>query len=153
MRRRSSLLVTIIAIALTAAACGRATPQEIDQLLGITPTATHSAEEMARATSAASATGAAKLAAVSSPGAAGLGDVTRGQRQFETWCSGCHSPGGSGPDILSAGSPGASVTADSLKALIRDGKGHTPPGPYKVTEVSDKQILDIAAYLRSSPGP
>jgi mono/diheme cytochrome c family protein len=153
MRRRSSLLVSIIAIALTAAACGRATPQQIDQLLGITPTATHSAEEMARATSAASATSAAKLAAVSSPGAAGLGDVTRGASQFNAQCSGCHSAGGSGPNILSPGSPGASVTAESLKALIREGKGHTPPGPYKVTEISDKQILDIAAYLRSSPGP
>jgi hypothetical protein len=41
------------------------------------------------------------------------------------------------------------VTPDSLLPLVRDGLGHTPPGPYKTTEISDKQIADIAAYLRS----
>jgi hypothetical protein len=40
------------------------------------------------------------------------------------------------------------VTADSLLPLVRDAVGHsTPPGPYKSTELSDKQIGDIAAYL------
>jgi mono/diheme cytochrome c family protein len=36
--------------------------------------------------------------------------------------------------------------------LVREGAGHTPPGPYKTTEISDKQIADIAAYLRTSAG-
>jgi hypothetical protein len=56
-----------------------------------------------------------------------------------------------GPDIRSAGSPGATVTADSLLALVRDGVGHPeppdPPGVYRTTEISDKQVADIAAYL------
>lgn len=65
---------------------------------------------------------------------------------------GATAPGGAGPDILAPGSPGASVTADSLLPLIREGEGHTPPGPYKPTEISDKQIADIAAYLLTSPG-
>lgn len=44
------------------------------------------------------------------------------------------------------------MTAESLLPLIRDGDGHTPPGAYKNTEISDKQVADIAAYLQSSPG-
>ena len=152
MQRRLTLLVTTIAIALIAVGCGRATQVQIDQALGITPTATLSAEQIAAETAAASATSAAREQAVSSPGAVALGDVEQGERQFGTWCAGCHSAGGAGPDILSAGSPGASVTAEMLQPLVRDGEGHTPPGPYKPTEITDKQIIDVAAYIRTSAG-
>ncbi len=148
MRRRVSLLVTVIAIALTAAACGRATENQINQALGITPTATMSSEQIASATEAASATAATRLLAASSPGAVNQGDVTQGARQFQTWCSGCHGPGGAGSDILSAGSPGVSVTAESLLPLVREAVGHpSPPGPYLPTEITNNQIADIAAYL------
>jgi mono/diheme cytochrome c family protein len=94
--RRASLLVTIIAVALVAAACGRASEEQINQALGITPTPTASAEQIATATAAASATADARALAASSPGAAALGDVTQGQRIFTTWCLGCHGPGGQG---------------------------------------------------------
>jgi mono/diheme cytochrome c family protein len=151
VHRRLALLVAVITVALGAAACGRATEDEINQALGITPTATQSAEQVASATEAASATTAAQLLAVSSPGAAAQGDVRQGSRQFQTWCSGCHGPGGVGPDIRSPGSPGATVTAESLLALVREGVGHPeppdPPGVYRTTEISDKQVADIAAYL------
>ncbi|MGH2615805.1 MAG: c-type cytochrome [Thermomicrobiales bacterium] len=148
VRRRFTLLVTVIAVALVAAACGRATDDQINQVLGITPTATLSAEQIAAATEAASATAEARLLAASSPGARAQGDVAQGARQFQTWCAGCHGPGGAGPDILAPGSPGASVTAESLLPLVRDAIGHaTPPGPYLATEISDDQIAGIAAYL------
>jgi mono/diheme cytochrome c family protein len=152
VRRRFTLLVTVVSMALVAAACGRATEEQINQALGITPTATMSAEAIASATEAAIATSAARLAAASSPGASSLGDVASGQRQFNTWCAGCHGPGGAGPDILAPGSAGSAVSADSLHSLIREGTGHTPPGPYKPTEMSDKQILDVAAYINSKAG-
>jgi mono/diheme cytochrome c family protein len=158
VHRRFVLLVSLITVALGAAACGRATEDQINQALGITPTATQSAEQIAAATEAASATAAARRLAASSPGAAGaagaavLGDVTQGSRQFQTWCSGCHGPGGQGPDIRSPGSPGESVTAESLLALVREGVGHPappdPPGVYRTTEITDKQVADLAAYLR-----
>ncbi len=155
VHRRFVLLVSLITVALGAAACGRATEDQINQALGITPTATQSAEQVAAATKAASATAAARQLAASSPGAAGaalLGDVTQGSRQFQTWCSGCHGPGGQGPDIRSPGSPGETVTAESLLALVREGVGHPeppdPPGVYRTTEISDKQVTDLAAYLR-----
>lgn len=153
MLRRLTFMTTVISIALIVAACGRATEEQINQALGITPTATHSAEQIASATAAASATSAAHLLAASSPGAVALGDVVQGERQFQTWCAGCHSAGGNGPDILSPGSPGASVTTDMLLPLVREAVGHsTPPGPYKTTEISDKQITDVAAYIRKAAG-
>ena len=154
VHRRFVLLVALITVALGAAACGRATEDEINQALGITPTATQSAEQRAAATEAASATAAGRLLAASSPGAvaAALGDVSQGSRQFQTWCSGCHGPGGVGPDIRSPGSPGATITAETLLPLVREGVGHpeppNPPGVYRTTEITDKQVADIAAYLR-----
>ena len=149
VHQRFVLLVSLITIALGAAACGRATEDQINQALGITPTATQSAEQVAAATEAASATAAARQLAASSPGAAVLGDVSQGSRQFQTQCSGCHSPGGAGPDILSPGSPGETVTAETLLPLVREAVGHSdPPGPYPKTLISDKQVADIAAYLR-----
>jgi len=94
---------------------------------------------------------AARLLAASSPGAAAQGDVSQGSRQFQTWCSGCHGPGGVGPDIRSPGSPGATVSAETLLPLVREGVGHPeppdPPGVYSATEITDKQVADIAAYL------
>ena len=156
MLKRLGLMTTVVAVALTVTACGRATEEQINQALGITPTATMSAEQIAESTAAASATSAARELALASPGAAGgvaAGDVTAGMRQFDTWCIGCHGPGGAGPDVLSPGSPGSSVDPATLQAMIREGEGHTPPGAYKPTELSDKQIVDIAAYLQTAPGP
>lgn len=147
VRRRLTLLTTVITVALVAAACGRATEEQINQALGITPTPTMSAEAIASATARAEATSTAHALALSSPGAAALGDVSEGATQFETWCSGCHGPGGSGPDIRAPGGPGATITADTLLPMIREGEGHTPPGPYKASEITDKQVKDLAAYL------
>lgn len=154
MLKRLGLMTTVVTVALTLAACGRATEDQINQALGITPTATMSAGQIAESTAAASATSAARELALASPGAAGAaaGDVTAGMRQFNTWCMGCHQPGGVGPDILSPGSPGSSVDPATLLSMIREGEGHTPPGPYKPTELSDKQVTDLAAYLQTAPG-
>lgn len=152
MLKRLGLMTTVVAITLTVAACGRATEDQINQALGITPTATMSAEQIVESTAAASATSAARELAMASPGAAAAGDVTAGKRQFDTWCIGCHGPGGIGPDILSPGSPGSTVDPATLQVMIREGEGHTPPGAYKTTEISDKQVIDIASYLQSSPG-
>ncbi|MDQ2652549.1 MAG: cytochrome c [Chloroflexota bacterium] len=152
MLKRLGLMTTVVTVALTLAACGRASEDQINQALGITPTATMSAEQITESTAAASATSAARELALASPGGDAAGDVTAGMRQFNTWCIGCHGPGGAGPDILSPGSPGSAVDPASLLTMIREGEGHTPPGPYKPTELSDKQVTDLAAYLQSAPG-
>jgi mono/diheme cytochrome c family protein len=150
--RRATFLTLVMSMAVLAVACGRATEVQINQALGITPTATLSPEEIAEQTAAASATSAARQFAASSPGAAIAGDIVQGERQFGTWCSGCHGPGGIGPDILSPGSPGATVDPDMLQPLVREGEGHDPPGPFKPTEITDKQIVDLAAYIRANAG-
>lgn len=151
MANRGLMLVATIGAAIGLAACGRATDDEISQMLGITPTPTPSAEQIAQATAEASATAAA-LASPAAGAAVAMGDVVSGERQFATWCTGCHRPAGNGPDLLSAGSPGANATTDRLLAIVREGDGHTPPGPYKETEISDKQIADLAAYILQQAG-
>ena len=152
IRQKTAILVASVTLAVGAVASGRATEDQINQALGITPTATLSAEQLASATEAAQATSTARALAASSPGAVAQGDVSRGRRQFQTWCAGCHSPGGQGPDILAPGSAGADVTADSLMPLVREGEGHTPPGPYGTTQITNNQLIDIAAYISSEAG-
>ena len=123
VHRRLVLLVSLITVALGAAACGRATEDEINQALGITDgNAERRADGLRDESRQRDRRG--RLLAASSPGAAAQGDVTKGSRQFQTWCSGCHGPGGVGPDIRSPGSPGATVSAETLLPLIREGAGH-----------------------------
>lgn len=154
MRRRLSFLATVFALALVGVACGRATEDQINQALGITPTATLTSEQITELTAAVTATHEASLLAASTPAGASVasvGDVAAGKRQYDVWCIGCHGPGGSGPDVLSAGSPGSTVTLESMTTLIREGADH-PPGAYDETDISDTQLADITAYLLSSPG-
>ena len=156
MAKRAFLLVTVIGVAVTVAACGRATPAQIESALGITSSPTQSVADIAAATSSAAAVASARAAAASSssPGAAGAsGDVALGARQFNTWCIGCHRAGGTprGPDILSPGTAGTGLAGPDLVTLIRAGSTtHMPT--YSTTELSDKQIIDLAAYVRSLAG-
>lgn len=149
VRQRFSLLLTIAAVVLVATACGRATEEQINQALGITPTPTQEAV-LASASGTATGAGTAQSGTGGASPVVALGDVTQGKRQFTTWCAGCHGPAGPGPDIRAPGSAGSTASVESLTPLIRDGKGHPkPPGPFKPTEISNSQIADLAAYLRS----
>jgi mono/diheme cytochrome c family protein len=148
------MLLIVVTIALGVAACGRATDEQIDQALGITPTPTPSAGDLATSTAQAEATEEARLAALASPqgetAAVALGDVTRGRTQFLTNCMGCHGPGSRGPNLLQAGGPGTGMTPERMMAVVRDGEGHPdPPGPYPQSRVADSAIRDITAYVIS----
>jgi mono/diheme cytochrome c family protein len=151
--KRAALLLTVVSLALVLVACGRATEADILAAVGITPTATQSAEQIATSTAAAAAQQTAAAGAASSPAVdvAALGDVNRGRNTFNTWCLNCHQPGGSGtgPDLLAPGGPGASITLESLTVLIREAPEHNPPGPYDSTFISDRSIGDLAAYILS----
>ena len=155
MAKRAFLLLSVIAVAVTVAACGRATPAQIESALGITPSPTLSAADIAAATAAAATVASAGAAdSSSSPGVGGAtGDVALGARQFNTWCIGCHRAGGTprGPDILSPGTAGTGLAGSALIALIRTGStSHQPT--YSTTELTDKQITDLAAHIRSLAG-
>jgi mono/diheme cytochrome c family protein len=113
-----------------------------------------SPEEIAEATAAVTATAVAQLTAEAAPAAAQVrGDVRRGQLQFMTRCAGCHRAGGQGPAILQPGSPGADVSPESLLPLIREGTGHGDAPTFTQTEITDGQIVDLAAYIRAQASP
>jgi mono/diheme cytochrome c family protein len=159
MRTRATLLVSVIGVALVVAACGRASEDEINRALGITPSPTRSAADLATATASAVAGAATRTAAAlvaSSPGASGspgavaAGDIAAGTRQFTTWCAECHRPGGRGPDILAPGSAAAGITVEEIMPLLREGTGGHPS--YRTFELSNKAIADLVAYIQSKAG-
>lgn len=152
MAHRAAYLFAAVALALVFVACGRASDVEIDQALGITPTPTQSPEDLATATAAAAASAEARVAALAGPSSETLGDAVRGRRQFATWCVACHGPAGRGGALLEPGGPGSSVDPDALLALVRDGTGHGDGPMFQTTEISDAQVLDLAAYIRSEAG-
>lgn len=153
--RRAALLLVTAALVTFAAACGRATETEINAALGITPTPTPSAEEIAAATERAQAAASAQAAAAASPGTAGqvaaVGDPVRGRSRFGTYCLQCHGPGGTAPNLLEPGGPGAALTYDELLVLIREGANH-PPGPYPTFTLPDRTVADILAYILQEAG-
>lgn len=70
------------------------------------------------------------------------GDATAGTAAFNTSCGGCHPKGGAGvgPDLHG-------FSADSISSTVRAGKGIMPA--FGSDKVSDKQLLDIVAFLRT----
>ena len=124
MHRRLALLVTLITVALGAAACGRATEDQINQALGITPTATQSAEQIASATEAASATAAARLLAASSPGRGRTGRRQSGKPAVPDLVQRLPWPGRRGTRYSLAGEPRRLRHGRVALALVREGVGH-----------------------------
>ena len=144
------LLFGMVGMTLLVAACGRASDADIFSAIGITPTPTQSPEQIATATAVVAAQQTAVAAAASSPGAGGavaMGDITRGERAFNSNCVRCHSAGGDGGDILAPGGPASALTLESLTTLVREAPNHSPPGPYQSFQVSDRALNDLLAYL------
>lgn len=155
MIRRAMVLAVVIVTTVALVACGRASQEQINAALGITPTPTLSAANMTATAQAVAALKTRTAASNGSPGAAGpVGNVASGNMQFQTQCAGCHQPGGGGaaPDILAKGSAGSKVTYQTLLPLVRQGKNHTPPGPYTTLELTDQQVADLVAYILSQAG-
>jgi mono/diheme cytochrome c family protein len=162
MRTRLAFLVMTVSIAVIAVACGRASQTDIDMALGITPTPTFSAAAILTSTAeagSAAATKQAAIAALASPGGQGAnvdlasaGDVTQGRVQFQIRCQQCHQPSGKGAAVALAGPGNAATkyTDAQLRDLVRTGVGHAqPPGPLNTTAISDRQLINIIAFIRS----
>ena len=161
--RRGSWLVAVIALATLAVACGRATEDDINSALGITPTPTMSADQAATATAEAEANAAqaAAMAGGASPAdaamddtnLAALGNVMLGRTGFAVQCQRCHSPAGTGvADALSGeNNPAAALSDVELYNLIADGTNHGADvgGPGPLATLTDKQIYDLIAFVRS----
>ena len=145
--RQRSAFLTVIALMLFAVACGRATEEQIDQALGITPEPTSSVTEVAQADSAASA--------AASPADQTAGVAALGKTKFQFNCQTCHRAGGTAPDLLAAGGPYAGIDFATLYPIVREGaSGHTPrPGPIAEFKLTDDDIANIAAYIREEAAP
>ena len=150
MRKTLLLLGLSAALATLVAACAAAEP---------TPTATRAAPTATRPatspTTAAAATAtrpaaSPTVAAAASPTrpaaspttAAAAGDVAAGKTVFDANCNACH-PGGDkgvGPAVKGA-------SADSVKTIVRSGKGAMPA--FAADKINDKQLTDLIAYVQS----
>jgi mono/diheme cytochrome c family protein len=149
-------LITVVGLATLAVACGRATEDDINSALGITPTPTMSAEQQETATAEANAnaTEAAAIAGGASPAdaaaddtnLAALGNVMLGRTGFAVQCQRCHNPAGTGVD-----NPANGLSDVQLYSLIVDGTNHGPDvgGPGALATLTDKQIYDLIAFVRS----
>lgn len=147
-RQRLSVL-TVIAAVLLVVACGRATEQQINQALGITPTPTADATADARSTEVA-----ATEAATSSEDDPHAGIAALGRTKFQFNCQTCHSPDGSAVDLLATGGVGTDIDYATLYPILREGEGHSPsPGPYAEFTLTDADIANIGAYIREQAAP
>ena len=94
-------------------------------------------------------------------------DVARGKATFDHTCAPCHGAGVGddgramlpGTDALRIKYPGSlpalleqrtDLNADAIRVFLRRGTWSMPP--FRPTEVTERDILDIAAYLRQSSG-
>lgn len=154
MRKRGSVLaLTFLSVLIVVVACGRASEQEINDALGIKPTATLSDEQIAQASEVAVAAASAIAAGgTAEPVNGGLpvGDVRLGQQQFQFQCLACHQPSGAGqgPALTGPDSPVIAMTDQELTDLIRLGEGHTGQQPFSTVRMSDMQLASIIAYIR-----
>ena len=95
------------------------------------------------------------------------GAIARGQAKFELSCAPCHGDGAGddgramlpGTDALRIKYQGTlpallekrtDLNAEAIRTLVRRGTWSMPP--FRPTEVAERDILDIAAYLRQSSG-
>lgn len=154
MRKRGSILaLTLLSVLIVIAACGRASEQDIDNALGIKPTATQSDEQLALASEVAMEAASA-IASGGTPepvnGGLPVGDVRLGQQQFQFQCLACHQPSGAGqgPALTVPDSPVLALTDQEFTDLIRLGEGHTGQQPISTIRMSDMQLASIIAYIR-----
>jgi mono/diheme cytochrome c family protein len=156
------MLASVVFIAVIAVACGRASEDDINSALGITPTATLSADAQITATAAAAARATdAALGIAPSPGSqdnvdlASLGNLTLGRTTFAVQCQRCHTPNGAGAAaaLSGANNPAAALSDSEIYSVIKDGTNHSKEagGPGALGTLTDKQIYDIIAFLRGQP--
>ncbi len=153
MRKRGSVLaLTFLSVLIVVVACGRASEEDINNALGLEPTATLSGEQIAQATEAAVAAASAIASGGTPEVASGLpvGDVRLGQQQFQFQCMQCHQPSGAGPGgaITLADSPATDLTDQEIFDIVRTGEGHGTQQAVSEVRLSDMQLANIIAYIR-----
>ena len=160
LRSRAALLSCLLAVAMLAVACGRATEDDINSALGITPSPTPNEEQIAQATTAAAVAATRRAAAAAgTPGtgeeaaleALSGGNVALGNTAFLQNCLSCHGP--NAPAGTLNGPNDADLSPETFLALIREGEGHpVPPGAIPESRLSDAALRNLYAWLLSVSG-
>ena len=154
MRKRSLVLLFTCSAVLLIAACGRASEEEINDLLGIQPTPTLSSEQIATATAfveqqaSAIAAGATPIEVASTEFDASAGDVTLGRQQFQFQCQQCHRPDGDGTAPPLAGPEIRRYVLSDVEIYVLVREGHATVPPVAETRLSDRQLAAIIAFIR-----
>ncbi|HTR00347.1 MAG TPA: cytochrome c [Candidatus Acidoferrum sp.] len=87
-------------------------------------------------------------------------DGTHGKQVFDSWCAPCHAPGPKHPgtqalQVLYKGEKPASLeqrldlTPEMVAVFVRKGVSIMPF--FRKTEISDKDLADLGAYLAIKP--
>jgi mono/diheme cytochrome c family protein len=154
------LAVSLVVI-LVAVACGRATEEDINAALGITPSPTLNAEEVAAATGTAAALATSRAQIAASPAGTGGdaavllagGDITRGQVVFLQNCQSCHGGAPTAPNLMQP-NPDVDLSPEHFLAVVRNGEGHEPrPGPFGPQRISDESLRNLYAFILSRVQP
>lgn len=101
------------------------------------------------------------LAMIALTGTAQAGDVTKGKSLYTAKCLACHGGTGKGdgaaaralptaPPDMSTATFWADRTDEDLKTVLANG---TPGGVMRAFPMSDEQMADLIAYLRSLSTP
>ena len=86
------------------------------------------------------------FAPATTPTATTVGDATRGAAIFESTCSGCHGPEGSGGGV-GPRLAGSGVDSATVSSAVQQGRGVMPAGL-----VSGQDEADVVAYVVSVSG-
>ena len=89
------------------------------------------------------------MAQTAAPAAPQTGDAANGKKLFVTYlCWSCHGSNGRAGGAAPAITPSTRSAEDLIK-YVRKPRGAMPP--YTSKSVSDRELTDIAAYLRTIP--
>ena len=79
------------------------------------------------------------------------GDVVQGRTQYQLRCLNCHRPNNavSAPVLAGPDNPAVELSDQQLIDLVRTAEGHaTPPGPLTEVTISERQLINIIAFIR-----
>ncbi|MBI4769305.1 MAG: cytochrome c [Chloroflexi bacterium] len=84
--------------------------------------------------------------------ASGPGDAARGEALYRSKCYGCHAPeAGVGPGYDTADFQLTYASDETIAAVVRAGRSPMPA--FTEEMLSERELLDLLAYLRSLPAP
>ena len=139
MDRRWLSLIVAGVVLLVIAGCGRV------NLENLTPEAFKTAQ--AGLPTATTRAGAGTPNAAGTPASGVPGNAANGSVLYGTWCTGCHDTGRLNAPVIK----GKTYDLPTQLPMLRGAASNTITHPsYSVTELNDKQLQDVLAYLATT---